>query len=479
MIERKKVFRALSFQAVLVVSMIGALLTVDGSGQTKILGGPAKTKQPSYGEFENFTLVSYSTLDGWDEPAEIRVSPDGKYAFTAHNPPKQLGTSIIDVSKPEKPRVVARIEGPSSTHSQYVDVIGNILVRNQEKVRNVKPEPKSWEPGIRLYDISDPAKPREVGFFKSDEPPGLGVHGFWLHEDAKGRKFAFLAASKQGYFGNILLIVDITDPSKPREVSRWWFPGQWTAGGEKQGENWIDQGGLGAKGGLPNIWVYLHDMTVYKDRAYLAYRDQGVIILDISDIEKPKMLGQIKWSPPEEGNTHSIGVVVPEHGGRPDLIIATDEVTRICPWGYMHIIDIRYEKNPVQAGTFRLPLNRVCPPGRAGERFGIHDVDRMIKGNIVFGAWENSGFWAVDISDPHAPKSAGHFVPPPAVRAKDDFGHADDVFVHSNGLIFATSSDPGGGLWILKYTPGTKGKVSWNADQKSVTVKYEKKAGKR
>lgn len=404
MIERKKVFRSLSFQAMLVVSMIGALLTVDGSGQTKILGGPAKTKQPSYGEFENFTLVSYSTLDGWDEPAEIRVSPDGKYAFTAHNPPKQLGTSIIDVSKPEKPRVIARIEGPSSTHSQYVDVIGNILVRNQERLRGVDALPKAWEPGIRLYDISDPSKPREVGFFKSDEPPGLGVHGFWLHEDAKGR--------------------------------------------------------------LPNIWVYLHDMTVYKDRAYLAYRDQGVIILDISDIEKPKMLGQIKWSPPEEGNTHSIGVVVPEHGGRPDLIIATDEVTRICPWGYMYIIDIRYEKNPVQAGTFRLPLNRVCPPGRAGERFGIHDVDRMIKGNIVYGAWENSGFWAVDISDPHAPKSVGYFVPPPAVRAKDDFGHADDVFVHSNGLIYATSSDPGGGLWILKYTPGTKGTVSWTADKK-------------
>ncbi|MEK7377703.1 MAG: hypothetical protein AABZ71_02270, partial [Candidatus Binatota bacterium] len=79
MIERKKVFRSLSFHAALVVLMVGALLTVDGSGQTKILG-PAKVKQPSYGEFENFTLVSYSTLDGWDEPTEIRVSPDGKYA---------------------------------------------------------------------------------------------------------------------------------------------------------------------------------------------------------------------------------------------------------------------------------------------------------------------------------------------------------------------------------------------------------------
>ena len=29
------------------------------------------------------------------------------------------------------------------------------------------------------------------------------------------------------------MIVDINDPANPKEVSRWWFPGQWTAGGEK------------------------------------------------------------------------------------------------------------------------------------------------------------------------------------------------------------------------------------------------------
>lgn len=476
MVELKKVRVSFVLYPILVLLMVGTLLLVDGLSQTKILGPIREVKQPSYGEFENFTIVSYSYLDGWDEPTEIRVSQDGKYAFTAHNPPKQLGASIIDISNPEKPRVVGRIEGLSSTHSQYVDVLGSILVRNQERVRGVDPLPKTWDPGIRLYDISDPTKPREVGFFKSDDPPGLGVHGFWLYEDSKNGKLAFLATSKQGYFGNILMIVDINDPSKPREVSRWWYPGTWTAGGEKPGQNWIGQGGLGAKGGLPNIWVYLHDITTYKDRAYLSYRDQGVIILDISDITKPTMISQIKWSPPEEGNTHSIGVVVPEHGGRPDLIIAADEVTRICPWGYMHIIDVRNERNPVQISTFRLPLNRVCPPGRPGERFGIHDIDRMIRGNIVFGAWENSGFWAVDISDPHQPKSAGYFVPPPSVRAKSDFGHADDVFVHPIGLIFATSSDPGGGLWILKYTPGVKGAVSWAPDKRNIVVKYQNRS---
>ena len=143
----------------------------------------------------------------------------------------------------------------------------------------------------------------------------------------KQGKFAFIATTKEGYYDNILMIIDINDPASPKEVARWWFPGQWTAGGEKPGEDWVEPD-AGLRQGLPKIWVALHDITTYKDRAYLAYRDQGVIILDISDVRKPTMISQIKWSPPEEGNTHSIGIVVPSHGGRPDIIVAGDELTR-------------------------------------------------------------------------------------------------------------------------------------------------------
>jgi hypothetical protein len=435
--------------------------------QSKILG-EAKERQATYGDLENFTILSYTDLDGWDQVAEFRISRDGKYAYTSN----YQGFSIVDVSDPAKPRVISQVKNHPSVQSQYIDVLGNLLVINQDGVR----DQKNWEGGIRLFDISDPAKPRETGFFKTDVSPRRGVHGFWLHEDPKQGKFAFIATTKEGYYDNILLIVDINDPANPKEVARWWFPGQWTAGGEKPGEDWVEPDG-GLRQGLPKIWVALHDITTYKDRAYLAYRDQGVIILDISDVRKPTKVSQIKWSPPEEGNTHSIGIVVPKHGGRPDLIIATDEINSVkqCPFGYMHIIDVRHEKNPVQISTFRLPLNKTCEPDRPGRRFGVHDIDRLIRGNIVFSAWENSGFWAVDISDPHAPKSAGHFVPPAFRRVNSDAGHADDVYVHDNGLVFFSSSDPGGGLWITRHTPGVKGTVAWTPDNKSVTVKYEKR----
>jgi hypothetical protein len=173
--------------------------------ETRILGG-AKGRQPGYGEMENFTLLSYTDLDGWDQAAEFRVSKDGRHAYVSN----YQGFSIVDVSDPSKPRVISKVKNDPSVQSQYIDVLENILVINQDGVRDEKI--KHWEGGLRLYDISDPAKPRELSFFKTDVAPRRGVHGFWLHEDPKQGKFALIATTKEGYHDNILMIVDITIP---------------------------------------------------------------------------------------------------------------------------------------------------------------------------------------------------------------------------------------------------------------------------
>ena len=183
-------------------------LTPVAFGQTPSILGGAKERQPSYGELENFTILSYSDLDGWDQAAEFRVSKDGKHAYISN----YQGFSILDVSDPARPKVVSKIKNDPSVQSQYIDVLGNLLVVNQEGVRDEKI--KSWTSGIRLFDISDPAKPKEVGFYKTDGAPNRGVHGFWLHEDPKQGKFAFIATTLQGYFGAILLIIDINNPGR-------------------------------------------------------------------------------------------------------------------------------------------------------------------------------------------------------------------------------------------------------------------------
>jgi len=167
----KMLLKLTRFSCVIVLALSTAAPVI---AQTPILGG-AKERQPSYGELENFTILSYTDLEGWDQAAEFRVSKDGKHAYVSN----YQGFSIVDVSDPTKPRVISKVKNTDGVQSQYIDVIGNTLVINQDGLRD--PKFPTWDGGIRLYDITDPAKPREAGFFKPDVAPRRVVHGFWLH----------------------------------------------------------------------------------------------------------------------------------------------------------------------------------------------------------------------------------------------------------------------------------------------------------
>src|ERR1051326_2458798 len=94
------------------------------------------------------------------------------------------------------------------------------MLVNYERFKTKK-EPQG---GLKIFDVSDKARPREVGFFKA---AGKGVHRFTFD----GR-YAYISPVMDGYVGNIVMIVDVKNPTKPEEAGRWWMPGQWTAGGE-------------------------------------------------------------------------------------------------------------------------------------------------------------------------------------------------------------------------------------------------------
>lgn len=419
--------------------------------------------QPSYGDIAGLEILGYNDMSfppgsprggGWDQTYDFKVvdGPNGRFAYC---PNGANGWSIVDVTNPGSMRVVAR--QPHSTlpdNTQYLDIkTGNILVIKRNR-------------SLENWDVSNPAAPVRLGSFA---PPDIGTgsfHGVWVHEDSRGR-FVFASSSIAGFSNNILLCVDITDPRNPVEVSRWWYPGMWTAGGETP--TWPT-----------GITVMCHDSTAYGNRVYAAWRDKGLIVLSISDIRNLRMVGEINWSDGSSdlaslpGQTHAFGVVVPKKGGPVKTVISTDELG-LCPFGYPHVIDVSDETLPREISGFLLPLNLGgnCPPDRSGQRMGVHDVERMIRGDIVWSAWEEGGFWGFDISDLHRPKWAAYYVPPvrsdsPANRRS---GHADDVFVMDDGTIFGSSSDSGaGGLWAMKYKKNFKGTVAWNADESNVIV---------
>src|SRR6185312_12043668 len=86
-----------------------------------------------------------------DLPGAGQVTVAGSRAYVGHIPNKDnLGTSIIDISDPSRPRLVATVtlDDPTS-HSHKVRVSGDIMIVNHE--RNPTPVGRRAEqlPGVR------------------------------------------------------------------------------------------------------------------------------------------------------------------------------------------------------------------------------------------------------------------------------------------------------------------------------------------
>jgi hypothetical protein len=423
--------------------------------------------QPSYGDVGNVQVLGYCDMTykgtgkagGWDQIYDFKVrdTPQGRFAYCPNGAP---GWSIVDVTNPRDMFVTYR-----QPWSFLPDNSNYLAISNKTGLMVPKRNQR-----IEVWDVNDPYNPTLEGTYI---PPDIGTfsyHGLQIQDGTgpyRGRVFVFVAARFIGFTDMIMQILDITDPKNIREMSRWWYPGMNTAAGEVP--TWPTDG---------SVTVQMHDSAIYGDRAYVAWRDKGCIILDISDIQKPRMVGEINWAdgrpnfPSLPGQTHKFGLVVPPNGGPIETIISEDELGT-CPFGYMHVIDVRDETLPREISEFKLPINLHgnCPKDRLGNRMGTHDMVTYITNNQVWCAWEEGGFWVTDISDIHHLKAVAWYLPPVRSDSARMTSHADDVFEMPDGIIFGSSSDAqAGGLWAMRYRKGFYGKAKWNSTETGVEI---------
>ena len=405
-----------------------------------------------------------------DLPGAGQVYVEGKYAYVGHITNKEgLGTSILDVSDPKKPRLLSQLPvGDAHSHSHKARVIGDIMIVNVEqnmsaigrkadelpKLRKQLRDALGRDPshkelaeklgvkesdipavevmekapynqgGFKIYDVSDRTKPKLITHHKTH---GRGVHRFDM--DAS---YAYISTEMPGYIGNILVIYDIRNPARPEEVSRWWLPGQHLAGGEKP--TW------------PGRQHRLHHTLRVGDRLYAGCWHGGVRVVDVSDIRKPRTIGAYNYHPPFPEPSHTFMGLPKAVDGR-QIAIAIDEEDhahsaeemakrRGRPHACLWVFDITDVQNLKPLSIFEVseldsPWSRAAPG-----RFGAHQFQEHMKGGdtLVFCAWFAGGLRIVDVANPAAPEEVGFYIPEPAPGKAAP--QSNDVDVDARGLIY-------------------------------------------
>src|ERR1043165_6133433 len=107
----------------------------------------------------------------FDCPGGGQVVVDGRTAFIAHMKAPH-GTSLVDVSDPKAPRQLATLQIPTGAHSHKVRAMNGVMLVNRE-AHPADKAPAGFAGGLGIYDVSNPAKPREITFWRCG---GAGVH---------------------------------------------------------------------------------------------------------------------------------------------------------------------------------------------------------------------------------------------------------------------------------------------------------------
>jgi hypothetical protein len=355
-----------------------------------------------------------------------QIIVEGGIAYIGHMRAPS-GTSILDVRDPANPKVIAEITVAAGLHSHKVQVANGIMLVNREIVSKEAAAANSLRGGLGIYDVSDPTAPREINRWQCD---GAGVHRFTFD----GR-YAYISPEIEGYVGNIVMILDLVDPMKPREVGRWWMPGQWIAGGETP--TW--------KGRQHRC----HHAIRHGNRLYVSYWHGGGIILDVSDLTKPKQVSGFNWSPPFPWPRHSVVPVPFAINGRNYLIVADEDVDRLdaelAPElaAFIWMVDATDETRPIPVATFQVEgiHGRHNP-----EMTGCHQPVEKVRGTEIPIAWFAQGLRFVDFSNPMAPRESAYYVPD--LPAGSDRVSSNDVFQDERGLVYLI--DRMGGLSIVE-----------------------------
>ena len=290
----------------------------------------------------------------------------GNYAYLSTISDKLL---VYDISDPAHPKqtdsikVDARLINDVSTTAD-----GRILVISREGASNRKN-------GIAFFDTSDPAHPKPISEYTETVTGGVhsafvDSHYVYLTDDATGS----------------MRVIDFADVKNPKEVARWEVPN-------------LVATTITSSGNQQVVGRYLHDLQVKDGLAYLAYWRDGLVILDVGNgikggsPEHPQFVSQLRFNHHElYGNgwlagTHSVfrykNYVFLGDEVFPPIFDIHDR-KRIPVRGIVHVVDVSDIHNPRKVAEYPVP------------EAGAHNM--WVDNDIMYMGYYNGGGRIVDVS---------------------------------------------------------------------------------
>ncbi len=308
---------------------------------------------------QTYTPVNLPVLGRGDvlERATTDLSARGSYVYTG-----TATRSIGGVSTPGNATKIWRIDGAAPA------LIDSIIVPNAVKISDIQVSDDGrlliasteFSPGsILVYDLSNPAKPALLSRF-TNANTNPGVHTAEVQR-VNGVLHAFLSTDAQGVNVSRLVIVRLSDPANPQEVSV-------------------------RNMGQP----FIHDVFVRGGYLFTMLWNEGVEIFDIGGGGR----GGSVTNPVSISRTTTVGGRVhngwwyhDNSGSKRYLFIGEEgpAVSGNSSSGDIHVLDISDMANPVEVAYYSLP-------GAGAHNFSVDEAR-----GILYAAYYNGGVRVLDI----------------------------------------------------------------------------------
>ena len=230
--------------------------------------------------------------------------------------------------------------------------------------------------GLLILDISDPANPVELSRF--DQESWEGVHNLFIHGD----RLYLAHVVKPG-----LSIVDISDPTAPLVSGFWQHEGDFSNA--------------------------IHDVFIRDRLAVVSDLSSGLVLLDLTDPDAPTLLAALPFA---EG-IHSAWA-------EGDYVYCNQE---FGGWKRrLYVVDVADPRQPQVVHSFG------SDPPPQGTILGPHNP--WVHNGLLYWAYYDAGLRVFDLIDPARPVEIGYHTYP---------GFAWSVQPHDDGLLYVADGAVG------------------------------------